>query len=66
MFVRQGYFAASFEPNKPLNSGGVAVVKSSRSPQYKEGDVVTGLLPWVTIFVLDSEQQVSITLPLTA
>jgi NADPH-dependent curcumin reductase CurA len=54
----QGYFSGSFEPGKPLESGGVAVVKASKGGRFKEAEVVTGLLPWASHIVLDSKQQV--------
>ena len=37
-----------FELNKPIESGALAKVLESKSPAFKAGDVVTGMLPWRT------------------
>lgn len=54
----QGYFSGSFVPGKPLESGGVGVVRASKADGLKEAQVVAGMFPWSTHFVLDPKQQV--------
>lgn len=54
----QGYAAAPFQPAQPLTSGGVGVIRASKSDKFKEAEVVTGMMPWVTHFVLADKQQV--------
>jgi hypothetical protein len=36
----------------------VGIIKASKSQRFKEADVVTGMLPWVTHIVLDDKRQV--------
>lgn len=60
LFVLQGYFVGPFEPGKPLTGGGLAAVKASKSADFAEGDVISGMVPWSSYFVLDVEQQVSL------
>jgi len=47
-----------FEAGKPLSGGGIGLVKASKSSRFKEGDVVTGMVPWSTYFVADTAGQV--------
>eukprot|EP00879_Flechtneria_rotunda_P027486 GHRR01029447.1.p1 GENE.GHRR01029447.1~~GHRR01029447.1.p1 ORF type:complete len:287 (-),score=87.27 GHRR01029447.1:276-1136(-) len=51
------YFIGGFEPGKPLNSGIVGVVKASKAQKFSKGDVVAGMMPWVTHAVLDDKAQ---------
>lgn len=41
-----------------MDSGGVGVIRASKSQAFKEAEVVAGMFPWATHFVLDSKQQV--------
>src|SRR5215469_14967478 len=35
-----------FNPNKPLSSGGVSEVIASKNPDFKVGDIITGMTEW--------------------
>eukprot|EP00775_Hariotina_reticulata_P009107 gene9107-9276_t len=52
---QEHYLGSTFEPGKPLTSGGIAVVRASKSRQYTEGDVISGMFPWSSHFVLQSD-----------
>jgi len=57
--LQEHYLGSSFEPSKPLMSGGIGVVRASKLPEYSEGDVVSGMMPWSTLFVLSKDELVS-------
>lgn len=59
LYLLQGYFVGPFVPGKPLSSGAIGLVRASKSAQYSEGDVLSGLLPWSSLAVLDSQGLVS-------
>lgn len=61
MINQKGYFSGSFVPGQPLESGGVGIIRASKSQHFKEAEVVTGLMPWCTHFVLDEAKQEGLT-----
>lgn len=44
-------YAASWQPGQTAEGGVVAKVIESRSKSYHEGDIVTGMFPWSTLFI---------------
>eukprot|EP00775_Hariotina_reticulata_P009113 gene9113-9282_t len=53
----KGYFIGPFEPGKPVTGGGLGLVKASKAADFAQGDVISGLVPWSSFFVLDVQQQ---------
>jgi len=51
-------YRGAFEAGQPLSGFGAGLVKASKSSKFKEGDVVTGVVPWSTYFVEDTAGQV--------
>lgn len=49
-------YAAPFKVGAPLNGGIVAQVMESETEELKEGDIVTGALPWQEYIVADPNQ----------
>lgn len=49
------YFFPPFQPGKPIESACIAVVKQSQAKGFAEGDVVTGMMPWITQQVIAAE-----------
>ncbi|KAI9102833.1 NADPH dependent alkenal/alkenone reductase [Phlyctochytrium arcticum] len=52
---RMGYLLGPFEVGKPIESAGVGVVLKSTTADIKEGEFVTGLVPWVEIQVVNAK-----------
>lgn len=48
-------YVPPFELNKPIIGGVVAKVIDSQSDNYKEGDLIQGMLPWATLILSDGE-----------
>ena len=48
-------YAASFDIDKPVKGGVVARVVESRSNTLREGDTVTGILPWATYSIANAD-----------
>ncbi|RYG02394.1 MAG: hypothetical protein EOO07_33035, partial [Chitinophagaceae bacterium] len=48
-------YTAPFEVNKPLAGGGIAKVLESKDENFKEGDIVLGMLPWSTEFIVPAK-----------
>jgi NADPH-dependent curcumin reductase CurA len=42
-----------------MSGGGIGLVKASKSSAFKEGDVVSGFVPWSSYFVADAASLVS-------
>lgn len=48
-------YTAPYQVGQPINGGVVALVEESKHPAYKKGDKVTGILPWATLFIHNTE-----------
>lgn len=44
-----------FEVGKPLVGGAIAKVKKSKAKNFREGDLVSGMLPWATEAILPAD-----------
>lgn len=55
--MKSYYFIGPFESGKPLASGGIGLVKASKAAGFAAGDVVSGMLPWSSLAVLDQAAQ---------
>ncbi|HLP72581.1 MAG TPA: NADP-dependent oxidoreductase [Bacteroidales bacterium] len=49
-------YAASWQPGQTAEGGAVARVIGSRSKTFLEGDMVTGMFPWATLFIQDEKK----------
>lgn len=59
LFCLRSCLSGPFETGKPLSGGGIGLVKAaSSSSKLKEGDVVSGMMPWSTFFLADAAAQV--------
>eukprot|EP00882_Tetradesmus_deserticola_P033412 GHRQ01038171.1.p1 GENE.GHRQ01038171.1~~GHRQ01038171.1.p1 ORF type:complete len:120 (+),score=34.96 GHRQ01038171.1:108-467(+) len=56
--MKSSYFVGPFEGGQPLASGGIGLIKASKTATYVEGDVVSGMLPWSSHAVLNVAAQV--------
>jgi hypothetical protein len=53
-------YAPPFQLNKPIYGNAIGEIEKSKSPRFKEGDLVRGLLPWATETVTNAESIVKI------
>lgn len=57
MIPRADSYVSSFELGEPLNGFCVARVKDSQNKLYPVGTIVSGILPWITEFVINLEPE---------
>jgi hypothetical protein len=53
-------YAPPFQLNKPIYGNAIGEIEKSKSPRFKEGDLVRGILPWATETVTNAESIVKI------
>lgn len=42
-----------------MSGGGIGLIKASKHNNYKEGDVIVGMVPWSTYYIADATTLVS-------
>ncbi|KAF8071356.1 hypothetical protein HT031_001440 [Scenedesmus sp. PABB004] len=55
--MKSHYFVGPFEAGQPITSGALGLVKVSRAAGFAAGDVLTGMMPWSSAFVLRPDAQ---------
>ncbi|KAL5703459.1 hypothetical protein ACHQM5_028549 [Ranunculus cassubicifolius] len=53
------YYVPAFIPGQPLSGGGVAKVVDSGHPDFKEGDLVSGITNWEEYSLIEEPQSLS-------